>query len=149
MICRTATTRLAGALLAAGALFLAACAAGPQSGPAVHPEKLSSPPLCTSCHDADRASGNHDSAWMKSHGAAAARERRSCELCHRQSYCADCHGIKEEIKPSNKRGSRFDASTPHRGDYLTQHRIDGRLDPASCFPCHGRKNDGRCRVCHK
>jgi hypothetical protein len=27
-------------------------------------------------------------------------------------------------------------------------RIDGRINPASCFPCHGRQNNERCKVCH-
>jgi hypothetical protein len=25
---------------------------------------------------------------------------------------------------------------PHTGDYLSRHRIDGRLDPVSCRRCH-------------
>lgn len=145
---RSAMTGLAAALLVAGAALLAACA-GTGSVALVHPEKTQGSPICTSCHDADRAPFDHDSAWGRSHKAAAVRDQRTCELCHKASYCADCHGVKEEIKPSAKRGSRFDATTPHRGDYLTQHRVDGRLDPASCFPCHGRRTDGRCRVCHR
>lgn len=146
---RTATTCLAAALLVAGGLLLGACA-GPKSSVCVHPEKLDAPPICTSCHDADRAPCDHDGSWMQNHKTAAVREQRTCETCHKPSYCADCHGMKEEIKPSDKRtGSRFDAATPHRGDYLTQHKVDGRTDPASCLPCHGRKNDGRCRVCHR
>ena len=86
---------------------------------------------------------------MTTHGRAAVRDQRVCEMCHKPSTCADCHGSKEEIKPSAKRGSRFDPATPHRGDYLSRHRTDGRLDPASCLPCHGRKNEERCSTCHK
>ena len=146
MISRHFTIGLAAALAAAA--LLGACA-GPTSAVRVHPEKVEGAAVCTSCHDADRAAYDHDAAWMRSHGKAAVRDQRSCELCHQQSTCADCHGMKEEIKPSVKRSSRFDAETPHRGDYLTQHRIDGRVDPASCYPCHGRKNEARCRTCHR
>jgi len=128
--------------------LLAACA-GPKSAATVHPEKVQGSPICTACHGAERAALDHKPGWTKTHGAAAAREQRTCDLCHRPSSCADCHGDKEEIKPSTKRSSRFDAATPHRGDWLTQHRIEGRVDPASCFPCHGRKNDERCRTCHR
>ena len=53
------------------------------------------------------------------------------------------------MKPNVKMGDRPDRMAPHRGDYLVTHRIDGRLDPGSCFRCHGNKNDGRCRQCHK
>ena len=141
-----ASAAVALALVAAG--IFGACA-GPKSAVTVHPEKVQGSPICTGCHDASRAALDHTPGWMTTHGAAAVREQRTCDLCHRPSSCADCHGNKEEIKPSDKRSSRFDAETPHRGDYLTRHRIDGRLDPASCFPCHGRKNDQRCRVCHQ
>lgn len=144
---RSALTACAAVLLLGAAGLLGACA-GPKSAVLVHPEKVQGLPVCTSCHEADRAAANHDSRWMKSHGAVAVREQRTCELCHQVSSCADCHASKEEIKPSDKRPSRFDATTPHRGDWLTQHRVEGRLDPASCFPCHGRKNEQRCRVCH-
>lgn len=148
MTTRFTTTALAAALLLGAAALLGACT-GPRSAALVHPEKVQGMPICTSCHDAGRAASNHDSRWIKSHGAAAVRDRRTCEMCHRGSSCADCHGNKEEIKPSDKRPSRFDAATPHRGDWLTRHRVEGRLDPASCFPCHGRKNVGRCGTCHK
>jgi hypothetical protein len=37
---------------------------------------------------------------------------------------------------------------PHRGEYLTRHQIDGRVDPGSCIQCHGNRNDGSCGVCH-
>jgi hypothetical protein len=145
----TRSTTLAAALLLTAAGLLGACA-GPKSAALVHPEKLTAAPICTSCHDADRAASNHDSRWLSSHGAVALRNQRSCEMCHQASSCADCHaGRHEEVKPSTKYPSRFDTAMPHRGDWLTQHRSEGRLDPASCFPCHGRKNTGRCATCHK
>ena len=145
---RSSMTALAAALLLGAAGLLGACA-GPKSAVLVHPEKVQEKPICTSCHDADSAASNHDSRWVEAHGAVATRNQRSCEMCHQVSFCADCHGNKEEIKPAAKRPSRFDAATPHQGDWLTQHRVEGRLDPASCFPCHGRKNVGRCATCHK
>lgn len=139
---------IAAALLLSGAALVGACA-GPRSTLRVHPEKVDGLPLCTSCHDAERSSYNHDARWLKAHGPVAVRDQRGCEICHNAASCADCHGSREELKPSAKRPSRFDPDLPHRGDYLTQHRIDGRLDPVSCFSCHGRKNVGRCRTCHR
>ena len=55
----------------------------------------------------------------------------------------------DELTPNTKMGDRPDRRAPHRGDYLVAHRIDGRLDPGSCFRRHGNKNDGRCKQCHK
>jgi len=65
------------------------------------------------------------------------------------TVCQTCHTRKDEMKPNEKMGDRPDRMAPHRGDYLVTHRIDGRLDPGSCFRCHGNKNDVRCRQCHK
>jgi len=138
---------LAGALLLAVA-GLWACA-GPRSTLTLHPETGEQVSMCTKCHDAERAPLDHTAGWMKSHGRQAVRDQRICELCHRPSACADCHGDKEEINPAAKRGGGFDTDLPHRGDYLSRHQIDGRLNPASCFPCHGRRNDASCRRCHQ
>jgi hypothetical protein len=137
---------LACALLLAAA-GIGACA-GPKSALTVHPERVEEAPICTNCHDAERAPLDHGAGWLRSHGLAATRDQRFCEICHRASACADCHGPREEINPARKRGSRFDVDLPHRGDYLSQHQIDGRLNPASCFPCHGRRSDPSCRLCH-
>ncbi len=39
--------------------------------------------------------------------------------------------------------------TQHRGDYLSRHRIDGRMDPVSCRRCHGNpKSTVSCKPCH-
>jgi hypothetical protein len=53
------------------------------------------------------------------------------------------------MKPATKFGDRPDRMVPHRGDYMTQHRIDGKLDPASCYKCHGRGNNKICLNCHR
>jgi hypothetical protein len=142
-------TIAAGAVFGAVALVLAACA-GPQSAAVRHPEEVRESPLCSSCHEKDaRSAFDHASGWAGNHQDAARQSARTCELCHRPSFCADCHGAKEELKPSEKRGDRPGVAMPHRGDYLTRHKIDGRIDPVSCFGCHGRKNDWRCAQCHR
>ena len=51
---RSAMTALAAALLLGAAGLLAACA-GPKSTALVHAEKVEGLPICTTCHDADRA----------------------------------------------------------------------------------------------
>jgi hypothetical protein len=38
---------------------------------------------------------------------------------------------------------------PHRADFLTMHRIEGKMDPSACYTCHGRANNDKCRACHK
>jgi len=121
-----------------------------------HPIELSGKPVCTECHDADTdvvlkpvAAFNHEGDWIARHRFLASKTTRLCDVCHNVSFCTDCHAYKEELKPSDKHSDSPERWLPHRGDYIFQHRIDGRLDPTSCFRCHGRQNNAICRRCHK
>lgn len=136
------------AFLLAAILGLASCAAN-QSLTIPHPEAVEGLPRCSECHDNELAAVDHDRGYIERHPAYAAQRSAVCAGCHGPSFCADCHGNKEELKPSDKYRDAPGRMMPHRGDYLTQHRIDGRVNPASCFKCHGRKNDWRCKSCHR
>lgn len=121
-----------------------------------HPVELSSKPACTACHTADTEIGgkpisvyNHESDWVSVHRFYATKNTPVCNQCHRVSFCTECHAYKEELKPSDKLSEKAERWLPHRGDYIFQHRIDGRVDPTSCFRCHGRQNNHVCRRCHK
>lgn len=117
--------------------------------PAKHPMEVTGMPVCSTCHTDWRTAMDHREDWASRHQFPAAQQKRTCELCHTQAFCADCHANKEELKPSDKYKDAPQRSMPHRGDYVNQHKIDGKLDPASCFPCHGYKNNERCRTCHR
>jgi len=122
-----------------------------------HPEKLSpGRPICSECHDADMKGLlkpyqviDHTPLFVRDHKAAAAREEMVCYVCHAQAFCTDCHTNKREIKPSTKLGDRPDRELVHRGDYMTRHKVEGKIDPVSCYRCHGRSNNGLCQACHK
>lgn len=126
--------------------------------PDSHPEALAvgQQVNCSECHD-DQQKGtlkaipsfSHTAAFIKSHRLYAANDDRLCALCHKSSFCSDCHTNKTEMKPSTKYGYRPDREMPHRGNYMTLHRIEGKLDPASCYRCHGRANNEQCNNCHK
>ena len=129
------------------ALF--ACA-NTKSRPLVHPETVTGIPNCTECHTDSWGAMNHRTPdFFQKHGNFASNARSACASCHQESFCADCHAHKEEIKPSDKYKDSPERMLPHRGDYLTQHKIDGRINPASCLKCHGRQNNERCVICHK
>ncbi len=134
-------------LAAMYAAILVACATT-VSIAAKHPAEVEGMPVCSDCHDDWRANLDHRQDYIKRHGFYAAQQARTCELCHARSFCADCHANKEELKPSDKYKDAPQRTMPHRGDYINQHKIDGKLDPASCFPCHGRQNNERCKECH-
>lgn len=110
---------------------------------------------CRECHENEQkgtlkemAAFSHTPAFVKNHGHYAATEERLCTSCHKSSFCNDCHASRSEIKPPTLYGYRPDRDMPHRGNFMTLHKIEGKLDPASCFTCHGRSNNERCNSCH-
>ena len=140
-------------------LILAACAQmkALPSLPESHPEALvvGQQVDCSECHE-DGSKGtmkpithfSHTRVFVKNHRFFAATDDRLCAPCHKVSFCADCHTNQVEMKPSLRWGNRPDREMPHRGDFLTLHKIEGKLDPASCYRCHGRGNNERCVQCH-
>ena len=91
----------------------------------------------------------HTADFGKSHRPEATQGEAVCAMCHQTSFCNDCHATRVELKPSLKNQTETYRSMPHRGDYLSRHRIDGRVDPTSCFRCHGNPKSARtCANCH-
>jgi len=131
----------------AAVVVINACA-GTESYPPVHPEDVAGMPLCNECHTEWQKTYDHSGRFASTHRFYASRDQAVCQTCRLPSFCADCHGDSEEIKPSDKFKDQPERTLPHRGDYLTQHKIDGKINPALCYKCHGRKNDRRCRECH-
>lgn len=125
--------------------------------PAKHPDVAGfghKPPICTECHDSRSTTFvweqfNHTGAFAEQHKRQARQHEEACAMCHQSDSCSDCHGNRVELKPSLKNQSDTFSRTPHRGDYLARHRIDGRVDPSSCVRCHGNPKTGEtCANCH-
>lgn len=147
-------------LLAGMALTLAACAQMKTVStlPDRHPEALATGQQvnCLECHE-EQGKGtmkslgafSHSPAFVKNHRFYAASDDRLCATCHKGTFCTDCHTNKIEMKPSTLHGNRPDREMPHRGNFQTLHKIEGKLDPASCYRCHGRGNNDRCVACHR
>ena len=126
--------------------------------PASHPEALAvgQQVNCAECHEDQQkgtmkafSSFSHTQPFVKNHRFYAASDDRLCATCHKSSFCNDCHTNKVEMKPSTRYGDRPDREFQHRGNFITLHKIEGKLDPASCYRCHGRANNERCVACHK
>lgn len=137
-------------------LFLAACA-GQLQLPARHQSEAElgqSTRNCSSCHEAGQNTlawqrFNHGSDWGLNHRRQAAGQQQVCNMCHATSYCNDCHATRVELKPSDRLHGEPGRELPHRGDYQTRHRIDGRVDPGSCLRCHGNpRTAASCARCH-
>ncbi len=145
------------ALILITALFCAQVAfATEKKIPESHPITLLEKPRCTECHIDDTGVALkpietfiHSPDWIKRHMFFASETSHLCNACHGTSFCLDCHADKDELEPADKYSGSVDRWLPHRGDYLYQHRIDGRLDPTACFRCHGRQNNRTCKRCHR
>jgi hypothetical protein len=114
-----------------------------------HPEEFEKKPVCSECHEDDLTALDHTDDFITRHKFYSSQQQQTCSVCHKQSFCADCHANEEEIKPSDKYKDSPERALPHRGDYITQHQIDGKINPASCFKCHGRQNNRECKRCHR
>jgi hypothetical protein len=123
-----------------------------------HPQdSLTARPQCSTCHESETLKGaqkpfasfDHNATFVKDHKFQAGSDSNVCASCHSQSFCTECHTGKTMMKPSTMRGDRPDREMPHRGDYMTMHKVDGRNDPTGCFKCHGRANNDKCLICHK
>ena len=124
--------------------------------PESHPIELDEKPVCTECHTDETGAALkpintfvHGSDWSSRHRYYASQTYTLCNACHKVSFCTDCHAYKGDLKPSDKYPGSPERWLPHRGNYIYQHRIDGRIDPTGCFRCHGRQNNMICRGCHK
>jgi len=112
------------------------------------------PMVCTNCHEArseyvDYERYVHTADFGRNHRFQAYQSEEICAMCHQTSFCNDCHATRVELKPSLKNQTETYRTMPHRGDYLARHRIDGRVDPTSCFRCHGNpKAANTCTRCH-
>jgi hypothetical protein len=140
---------IVGAVLVAVLISMLLACAGSHSIVKKHPIEIQTMPVCSDCHTDWKTALDHRPDYITRHRYYAAQQKQTCTICHIESFCADCHANKEEIKPSDKFKDAPTRSMPHRGDYINQHKIDGKINPASCFPCHGRQNNDQCRVCHR
>ena len=130
---------------------LVLCASLGTAGTALkHPVDVELPVICSQCHTDWRAALDHTPEFGKiRHRFSAQQNEQACGLCHKEAFCSDCHAHRDELKPSQKYSDSPERALPHRGDYLNQHKIDGKINPASCMKCHGRQNNERCRTCHR
>ncbi len=127
------------------------------SVPPSHPEEMPAGRVeCLDCHEKDSpttlkpyANIRHSRPFVESHGIYTRQSQNLCSSCHPPAYCQACHAGKEQLKPNIRTADRPDLRAPHRGDYLFAHRIEGRIDPGSCFRCHGNRNNMQCRQCHR
>jgi hypothetical protein len=155
---RKTVLKVLGLVLGLGVLMACGLVSPEASFAPTHPQELGpGRPSCSECHSTDLSKGalkpyatfDHTANFVKDHRFQASQDSNTCASCHAQSFCADCHGGKVAMKPSTLYGDRPDRPMPHRGDYMTLHKMDGKADPSSCYTCHGRANNDKCIACHR
>ncbi|RMF78668.1 MAG: hypothetical protein D6739_11645 [Nitrospirae bacterium] len=90
----------------------------------------------------------HRGNWLRNHHLQAEQQGyATCQQCHLESFCSDCHSaVDNKIKMSGKWPRRVDRQFIHRGDWIDRHPVRARLDSQACLACH-RINT--CNDCHR
>ena len=132
--------------------ILSACVTRPDEPlPVRHPADagVGTSPRCSDCHEPPLTIYDHNSGFATEHRSQARQNAQLCNMCHENAFCSDCHALRSELNPSVKLEAETYRNLPHQGDYRIRHRIDGRIDPTSCYRCHGNpKNSRSCNICH-
>jgi hypothetical protein len=87
----------------------------------------------------------HDGDWLREHGTRAASSGELCQSCHRDAFCADCHGKTAPILPATAHFDDPNATTIHRAGFESRHALEARAEPGACVTCH---ETSRCASCH-
>lgn len=138
---------------------------------------------CFRCHDGKRAPNTcglcHETLgvrkpsvftpeWVEGHKAEVGGDRASCQRCHQEDFCNNCHRMATphqstwlDNHPQEFRKSKQDCSvchadsfckdchsikTEHKLGWLTKHPSEFRRDPQQCDRCHDRLF---CSDCHE
>ncbi len=92
---------------------------------------------CGVCHPADYElvpPSHKETTWENGHGSVSQSDPKQCSMCHKQSFCDDCHGL----------------AMPHPTGWAKGPAGHGTLPESSkalCGRCHGNTPD-LCTRCH-
>jgi predicted CXXCH cytochrome family protein len=123
--------------------------------------------ICFTCHDHDAQSDArkcdachknledtklqpashlaHDGDWLREHGSRAASSGDLCQTCHRERFCAQCHGKTVAALPATMHFADPFAPSVHRANFFARHNLEARAEPGLCSTCH---SPDRCVACH-
>jgi hypothetical protein len=108
---------------------------------------------CLHCHPALRkqplkavAEFQHVGDWMSRHGLQARSQADSCQQCHVETTCSECHSSVAPAVNSRLFPEAVDRPLLHRGDWRSTHAMEARADGDTCVRCH---NTSTCVQCHE
>jgi Cytochrome c7 and related cytochrome c len=87
----------------------------------------------------------HDGNWLREHGTRAASSGDLCQSCHKERFCAECHGANVAVLPATMHFADPFAPSVHRAGFRARHALEARAEPGACATCH---TPDRCAACH-
>jgi hypothetical protein len=92
---------------------------------------------CLTCHNKDLEfkPASHSLTWRKSHGPQGQLDEQSCNHCHNNNYCTNCH-----------QGDNLDRQS-HPLNFKFNHGIQARANKDNCLTCH--EESSSCIDCHQ
>lgn len=91
----------------------------------------------------------HRGDYLGRHALDAAARPASCQTCHGQSFCQDCH--RKAHATADGRGARspHPAGYAFRGSGKAFHGTDARVNIQQCATCHDQGAASNCVTCHR
>ena len=83
-----------------------------------------------------RATSRTTATGCASTATRAASSGDLCETCHKQSFCASCHGVTAPALPATRRFADPMRASVHRAGFASRHSLEARAEPGACTTCH-------------
>lgn len=92
---------------------------------------------CQMCHSKGEnlVPLDHRLDWVTAHGISSQLEKNSCEQCHAEKQCLDCHdkdNLDHKVHPLN---------------FVNNHSIQAKNKNEQCYTCH--EEQASCVECHR
>ena len=87
----------------------------------------------------------HDADFLREHGTRAASAGDLCQSCHRETFCASCHGTSVPALPSQLEFDDPSRASAHRAGFESRHAVEAAAQPGLCSSCHEPET---CVSCH-
>lgn len=107
---------------------------------------------CSHCHvdlaeEGTRPASHlvHDGNFLREHGMVAAGSGELCQSCHKESFCASCHGASVPALPSRLTFDDPNRIAMHRAGFGARHSQEAQSQPGLCTTCH---TESSCQRCH-
>ena len=88
---------------------------------------------------------SHKGDFVRTHGIIAADSAQTCQTCHGEAFCADCHSGNIVAPIQLRFKERTERPFVHQNDFVGRHSVEATAEPARCLQCHGQQF---CENCH-